>query len=339
MPTVSSMISLKKFNTFGVHATAEHFIEVTNNQEFKEAMEWANARSIVPLILGGGSNVLLTQHEYPLVIHNSIKGIEKESESEEFVWVRAGSGEVWHQFVMYCIDQGWGGVENLSLIPGTVGAAPMQNIGAYGVEIKEVFESLEAIDVSSGEIVNFNCSACAFGYRESVFKKKFKGKYFIASVLIRLTKRHQLNTSYGAIAQVLESKNIEHPTIKDVSDAVISIRKSKLPDPAEIGNAGSFFKNPVIAERKYMDLQKNYPAMPGYPQADDKVKVPAGWLIEQCGWKGIREGDIGVHKNQALVLVNYNDGKGESIRQLAMRIKDAVYDQFQIDITPEVNII
>lgn len=339
MPHAIQDISLKEYNTFGIEAKAESIIEVFNNQEVKEALAYAEESSLKPLILGGGSNVLFTQSSYPLVIINKIKGISKLDENEDFVWVKAGAGEVWHDLVIFCIERGWGGIENLSLIPGTVGAAPMQNIGAYGVEIKEVFESLEAIDVVTLEEKSFANEACQFGYRESVFKKELKGKYFITSIVLKLTKHPVVNISYGAIAEVLNDNGVTKPNIKQVSEAVIQIRQSKLPNPAEIGNAGSFFKNPVIDANQFENLKKKYPDIPSYAQPNGDVKVPAGWLIEQCGWKGSKEGDIGVHKNQALVLVNYGGGKGSEIRDLALRVQASVEEKFGITITPEVNVI
>lgn len=339
MPQILTDVSLKKYNTFGIEASADNLMEVINNQDVKEVIMWGSEQGLAPLILGGGSNVLFTKEAYPFVILNKLKGIYKLDENDDFVWVQAGAGEIWHDLVLFCIDQGWGGIENLSLIPGTVGAAPMQNIGAYGVEIKEVFESLEAIDLESYEEKSFNNDACQFGYRESVFKKDLKGKYFITSIVLKLTKKHEVNIHYGAIAEVLSKRGIDAPTIKQVSEAVIEIRQSKLPNPLEIGNAGSFFKNPVVHVDHFVRLKSNYPDMPSYAQPDGLVKIPAGWLIEQCGWKGHRAGDIGVHKNQALVLVNYGAGKGDDIRSLAIEIKGAVKAKFEIDIIPEVNII
>lgn len=339
MPQILKQVSLKKFNTFGIQATADKFIEVTNSQEVKEAMLVCKNAELTPLILGGGSNMLFTKDIYPFVVQNNISGIEKLREDDNFVWIKSGSGVVWHELVLHCIDHGWGGIENLSLIPGTVGAAPMQNIGAYGVEIKEVFDSLEAIHQVTLEEQAFRNEECEFGYRESVFKKEHKGVYFITSVTLKLTKTHKVNVSYGAIKEVLESQSIVNPTIKQVSDAVIQIRESKLPNPKEIGNAGSFFKNPVVSVEHFDNLKKASPGAPSYDQPDGQVKVPAGWLIEQCGWKGFREGDIGVHKNQALVLVNFGTGTGRQISNLAIKIKDSVKEKFNIDIVPEVNIL
>ena len=249
------------------------------------------------------------------------------------------AGEVWHDFVLHCIKKDWAGVENLSLIPGTVGAAPMQNIGAYGVEIKEVFHSLEAIEIATGKLVAFDKEKCEFGYRESVFKKSAKGKYIITSVTFQLNKKVNLNTTYGAISDTLDEMKVTEINIKAVSDAVIKIRQSKLPDPAKIGNAGSFFKNPSIDRIDYEGLRSESPSIPGYKQPGDKLKVPAAWLIEKAGWKGKTIGNIGVHKNQPLVLVNYGGGDGAKIRDLAFEVKESVAQQFGIVLTPEVNII
>ncbi|MEO9966781.1 MAG: UDP-N-acetylmuramate dehydrogenase [Reichenbachiella sp.] len=339
MLQILKQISLKKFNTFGIEAVAENFIEVTNNQEIAEAIEWARDHDMKPILLGGGSNVLMTVPTYPLIILNRLTGIKIVDENADYVWVESGAGEVWHELVLHCIENGWGGIENLSLIPGTVGAAPMQNIGAYGVEITDVFESLSALNLSTLEISDFSKADCSFGYRESVFKKELKGQYFITSVTLKLSKQPKVNTSYGAIENELSKKSIINPSIKQVSDAVISIRRSKLPDPQEIGNAGSFFKNPVITTSHFEELRQTYPNMPNYPQSDRLVKIPAGWLIEQCGWKGKKEGEVGVHDKQALVLVNHGCGKGQAIQDLAGRIRTSVLDQFNVDIIPEVNII
>ena len=316
------------------------FTEVNSIDELQSAITSDLFKDNEVLILGGGSNILLTKDFNGLVIKNQITGIEIVHEDEHYVTVKVGGGEIWHQFVLHAIDNNWGGIENLSLIPGTVGAAPMQNIGAYGIEIKEVFESLTAVDLKTGHTKTFNKEACKFGYRESIFKLSAKGQYFIADVTFKLTKsNHQINTSYGAIQDVLKERNIANPTIKDVSDAVISIRKSKLPDPKEIGNSGSFFKNPTIDKIDYEGLKIEFPDIPGYIVSDNEVKVPAGWLIEQCGWKGLKRGEIGVHKNQALVLVNYGGGKGIEIADLSKEIQQSVIDKFGIELTPEVNFI
>lgn len=329
--------SLKAYNTFGIDVIADQFLAFKSMAELIHTLK-QSAKS--PLILGGGSNILFTSNYDGLVLKNEIKGIEIIEETDAEVLVRFGAGENWHQCVLYAIAHQWGGIENLSLIPGTIGAAPMQNIGAYGVEIKEVFESLTAVNISTQEIQTFTHSDCKFGYRESVFKNELKNQYIITDVTLRLSKsNHELNTSYGAIADVLNANDIISPSIKDVSDAVISIRKSKLPDPKEIGNAGSFFKNPTIDKLDYESLKLEFPEMPGYTVSENEVKVPAGWLIEYCGWKGKTRGAIGVHKNQALVLVNFGDGSGAEIKQLAADIQESVVKQFGIDLSPEVNII
>jgi UDP-N-acetylmuramate dehydrogenase len=289
------------------------------------------------IILGGGSNVLFTKDFEGLVLINEIKGINVKHETEDEVIVQVGAGENWHGFVLYAIEKGWGGIENLSLIPGSVGASPMQNIGAYGVEIKDVFFELEAMDIRTGEIKYFDKDACDFGYRESVFKKSAKDQFFITRVTYKLTKRnHKLNTSYGAIEAELEQAGVQ-PSIKSISDAVVSIRKSKLPDPKEIGNAGSFFKNPVIEEAQFQKLQKSFPDMVNYP-SDSGVKIAAGWLIDQLGWKGKTFENYGVHKNQALVLVNYGGAEGEQIWDLSQQIIDAVKEKYDIQLEREVNI-
>lgn len=315
-------------------------MEVNSIPEMESVIKSDAFKNNEVLILGGGSNILLTRDFSGLVIRNQITGIDIVSEDEHHVIVKAGGGEIWHEFVLHCIENGWGGIENLSLIPGTVGAAPMQNIGAYGIEIKEVFESLTAVNLKTGEPQQFYKDECQFGYRESIFKLEARGQYFITDVTFKLTKsNHKINTSYGAIQDVLNERNISSPTIKDVSDAVISIRQSKLPDPKEIGNSGSFFKNPTIDKIDFEGLKIEFPDIPGYVVSDNQVKVPAGWLIEQCGWKGLKRGSIGVHKNQALVLVNYGGGKGSDIAALSKEIQQSVIDKFGIELTPEVNFI
>ncbi len=338
MTEIKQNVSLKAFNTFGLEAKATSFYEFTSIEGLRKALAERDKNQQL-LILGGGSNMLLTQDFDGLVLKNGLKGIEKIKEDEDHIWVRVMAGENWHQFVLHCIAQEWAGVENLSLIPGTVGAAPMQNIGAYGVEIKHVFESLEAVEITSGEVHSFDNETCEFGYRESIFKKEAKGKYVIASVSFRLNKVPVFNTSYGAIQDTLKDMGVEELTLKAVSDAVISIRQSKLPDPIEIGNAGSFFKNPTIDKFDYEGLKAEFGSVPGYKQPNDMIKVPAAWLIEQAGWKGKTFGQIGVHKNQPLVLVNYGEGKGADIRNLAFEIQASVADKFGIELTPEVNII
>lgn len=329
--------SLKPFNTFGIDVNARYFTRFDSVSALKQILK--DFQNLPLLVLGGGSNVLLTKHFDGLVLKNEITGIELVEENDDFVVLKSGAGEVWHDFVLHCIDHGYAGVENLSLIPGSVGASPMQNIGAYGVEIKNVFEKLEAFEIATGEIHTFDNAACEFGYRESVFKRKLKGKYIITQVYFRLSKKINLNTTYGAIETELKSKGIEHPTIKDVSDAVISIRRSKLPDPTQIGNAGSFFKNPVVEIAVFEKIKSEYPTVPSYPVSAGHVKMPAGWLIETAGWKGKTIDNYGVHKLQALVLVNYGGATGVQLFDLSTAILKDVFDKFGILLDREVNII
>ena len=330
--------SLKSYNTFRLPVHAKFFVEATSLESLTEAISWAKNHQQEIIIIGGGSNVLLTGDFDGLVVLNRIMGRELLSDHETEVIVKFGAGENWHHVVLFCIDNGWGGVENLSLIPGTVGAAPMQNIGAYGVELEDVFVSLEALNRATGVLEVFDRDACQFGYRQSVFKKEKRDQYVITSVTLRLKKDHQVNTSYGAIQETLSKKGIHGPSIKDVSDAVIEIRRSKLPDPQLLGNAGSFFKNPIISHSHFETIQGKYPDVPSY-SVSEGVKVPAGWLIETCGWKGKVIGDVGVHKQQALVIVNYGKGTGRDIVNLANEIRESVQSEFSIDLQPEVNFI
>ncbi len=338
MTGLTHNVSLKAFNTFGLDIKAKYFLAFSDVGTLLEQLNQLEPATPL-LILGGGSNILFTKDYDGLVLKNELKGIELLRENDDHVWVRVMAGENWHQFVLHCIEQNWAGVENLSLIPGTVGAAPMQNIGAYGVEIKEVFESLEAVNIATKEVEEFDAEKCQFGYRESIFKKEAKGKYIITSVTLRLNKKTEFNVSYGAIRETLEAMGVQELSIKAVSDAVIKIRQSKLPDPEEVGNAGSFFKNPTIDKIDYEGLKAEFPSIPGYKQPGDKIKVPAAWLIEQTGWKGKTFGQIGVHKNQPLVLVNYGMGEGSGIENLALKIRESVATRFGIELTPEVNII
>lgn len=333
----SENVSLKPFNTFGLDVKARHFASFNTVEALQEQLKVIG--EVPLLVLGGGSNLLLTQDFDGYVLRNELKGISVIEENEDHIFVESQAGESWHQFVLHCIAEGWAGVENLSLIPGTVGAAPMQNIGAYGIEIKEVFESLKAVEISSGEIHSFNKEACEFGYRESVFKKALKGKYIITSVTFKLNKSPKFNTSYGAISDTLEEMGVTELNIRAVSDAVIKIRQSKLPDPKEIGNAGSFFKNPEVEKIDFEGLKAEFPSIPGYQLPENRVKIPAAWLIEQAGWKGKTFGQIGIHKNQPLVLVNYGNGKGSDLKDLAFKVQASVRDHFGIILTPEVNII
>lgn len=335
---IQENISLKSFNTFGIDQKAQFFLRATSLEEVKEGILWAKDHQKPILVLGGGSNILLTQDFAGLVLKIELKGIQMLSETQEHVLVEVGAGEVWHQWVLYSIAQNWAGIENLSLIPGTVGASPMQNIGAYGVEIKEVFHSLKALNRSSLEIEIFDNQACQFGYRESVFKHQFREKYIITSVTFKLSKTPHFHIEYGAIQETLAEKNIIDLSLKAVSDAVVHIRQSKLPDPKEIGNAGSFFKNPTIPAKQFETLKTEFPSIPGYPNQEG-VKVPAGWLIEQAGWKGQRIGEVGVHTKQALVLVNFGEGKGDEVKALAQKVQDSVLAKFGIQLNPEVNFI
>ncbi len=328
---------LKDLNTFGVRANARYYAAFDSIASLNEILAAYSSQPL--LILGGGSNVLLTKDFDGLVLKNDIRGIAKVAEDEEFVFVRAGAGENWHQFVLNTIEKGWGGLENLSLIPGCVGASPMQNIGAYGVEIKDVFEQLTAFHLEERSNYTFRAQACEFGYRESVFKRKYKGQFVIAAVTFKLRKNPVLNTSYGAIASELKARGIDHPTIRDVSDVVISIRQSKLPDPKETGNAGSFFKNPSVNIPQFNQLKEQYPAIVAYANADGTMKLAAGWLIEQAGWKGYREGDAGVHAKQALVLVNHGNATGAEILALSEKIITSVKEKFDVELEREVNIV
>lgn len=330
---------LDELNTFGLSANAAHFAEIESTDDLHKLLDSPEAQNSPLFILGGGSNILLTQDLDALCIKMNIKGRTVIEETDESVTVEFGAGETWHDVVLHCIAQGWGGIENMSLIPGTVGAAPMQNIGAYGAEIKDVFVSLDALKIATQEMHTFDHEACEFGYRQSVFKQELKGQFIICRVRLKLSKNPTLNTSYGAIQETLTSKGISEPTLKDVSDAVIEIRQSKLPDPKKIGNSGSFFKNPEIEASQFDTLKKQFPNIVGYHLDNGQVKVPAGWLIEQDGWKGKRIGDIGVHKNQALVLVNYGRGEGTAIKQLAFDIQESVNKKYGILLQPEVNII
>lgn len=336
---IQQHISLKAYNTFGIDVNAREFVEIHTLEELQVLCSNFNLVERNVLVLGGGSNLLLTRDVDGMVIKISIKGIEIIEENDEFVWVKAAAGEVWHEFVRWSIDRGYGGLENLSLIPGCVGASPMQNIGAYGVEIKNTFVSLDAIEIEGGNQRTFTHAECKFGYRESIFKQEAKGKYIIASVTYKLSKHPQVNTTYGAIQQTLQKHQIINPSVKDVSNAVIEIRTSKLPDPKTLGNAGSFFKNPEIPDEQFIKLKENHPDIVGYPAGPGKTKVAAGWLIEQCGWKGKRVGNTGSHKDQALVLVNYGGAKGAEIWQLAMDIQQSVQQTFGITIQAEVNVI
>lgn len=334
-----SNASLKAYNTFGLDVKAQKLYIVEQESDL-QALEDLGIYENKHLILGGGSNVLLTKDFDGGIILISTRGKEELESNSESVTVKFAAGEIWHDCVKWAIENNYGGIENLSLIPGTIGAAPMQNIGAYGVEIKDTFRRLKAFNKKTGNFEFFNADECEFGYRESVFKHKLKDQYIITSVEFNLTKfNHKINTSYGAISGVLRQKGIDNPTLKDVSETVIEIRQSKLPDPKEIGNSGSFFKNPIVEDSLVEKIKKEFPNMPAYPAAEGKTKLAAGWLIEQCGWKGKRVGETGSHAKQALVLVNYGNAKGAEIWSLAMDIQASVKSKFGVEIHPEVNVI
>ena len=331
--------SLKKYNTFGIDVSAKYFAQFNSLVDLQEIFQSQIAKQNPILILGGGSNILFTKNFNGLVLKNEIHGIETIHEEERYVYVKAGAGENWHNFVSHCIHKNFGGVENLSLIPGNVGASPMQNIGAYGAEIKDVFYSLEAFHYKDQKIVTFSLNDCEFGYRDSVFKRRYKDEFAILDVTFRLNKFPRFNISYGAIEEELKKMNVEKLSIKAISDAVVNIRTSKLPDPALVGNAGSFFKNPGVSKQQLEELQRNHSSIPSFKITEDKFKLPAGWLIEQCGWKGYRKDDVGCYDKQALVLVNYGNAKGNEIYNLSEEIKTSVKQKFGIDLEREVNII
>lgn len=331
---IKENISLKPYNTFGINAFAKYFAAFNDADQLEELIGFSNKT----LVLGGGSNLLFTKDFDGIVLKNEITGIEIIEEDDDHVYVKAGAGENWQKFVLFCIERDLAGVENLSLIPGNTGASPMQNIGAYGVEIKDVFHSLEAYHIHDKKTIEFSNIDCGFGYRESVFKNKYKGEFIILNVTYRLNKVPIYNTSYGAIEEELNKMNAD-VSIRNISQAVINIRTSKLPDPKEIGNAGSFFKNPTVGASKYEELKSSFPSVPGYLQTNGDVKLAAGWLIEQCGWKGYRKGDAGCHSRQALVLVNYGNAGGNEIYALSEEILSSVLNKFGVLLEREVNII
>jgi len=337
---ISKDVSLKNFNTFGIDVAARYYTQITDAVQLNELVQTLEYRAHPTFVLGGGSNLLLTQNVDALVLHITIGGIQIVKEDEAHVWVQAGAGENWHAFVQHCVSNNWGGIENLSLIPGTVGAAPVQNIGAYGSELKDCFEALEAFDFKTNTHVTLDRDACAFGYRDSIFKQlAFKGRYLITHVTFRLTKKPTVNVAYEALQKELGTADSRTLTIQDVSAAVIRIRQSKLPDPAQIGNAGSFFKNPVVSPEVYARIKQQHEAVPAYPQPDGNVKIAAGWLIEQCGWKGKRIGDAGMHSRQALVLVNYGNASGAALYAVAKAVQQDVLSLFGIALQIEVNVV
>lgn len=335
---IQSNFSLKSFNTFGIEAKAKNFVAVHSLDELKTVL--AEHAAEPKFILGGGSNMLLTQDIEALVIHIDLKGKRILKEDDDFVWVESMAGENWHEFVLWTIDQNFGGLENMSLIPGNVGTTPVQNIGAYGTEIKDTFVTCDAMKIDDQTMRTFSKEDCRFGYRESIFKQEAKNQYIITSVVFKLTKHnHNINTSYGDITKELALQNVTDPSLKDVSNAVIAIRQSKLPDPKVLGNSGSFFKNPVISRSHFEKVQVQFPEIKFFEVSPTEVKVPAGWLIEQAGYKGFRKGDAGVHKNQALVLVNYGSATGQDILALSREVQQAVFDKYSIAIEAEVNVI
>ncbi len=338
-PKIQQNVTLQPYNTFGIAVKANFFATIHSKEELLYCLQHPDWKTMPKLVMGGGSNTLFTKNFEGLVIKINLMGLKIVQETEEFVYLQVGAGENWHQTVLYAIANDWGGIENLALIYGSVGAAPMQNIGAYGVELKQSFHSLEAVKINTGEELTFDHAACQFGYRQSIFKQALKNQVVITTVTLRLTKRnHQLNTSYGAISQVLASTQTP-PTLQSIAQTVIQIRQSKLPNPEQIGNAGSFFKNPEIPRSTFEGLQKNYPQIPSFAaEHPDEVKIPAGWLIEQAGWKGKRIGNVGVHKDQALILVNYGGGTGSEIWELALKIQQSVAELFTIVLHNEVNV-
>jgi UDP-N-acetylmuramate dehydrogenase len=338
MLQIQQDVSLKNFNTFGVEASAKYFVEINHEDELVELFMDPQWKQMELLVIGGGSNMLLITDFDGLVIHMNIRGFEPRINHNE-VYIEAGGGEVWNDLVNFCVAREYAGLENLSLIPGSVGASPIQNIGAYGVELQDVFHSCKAFEIATGTFKTFTKADCKFGYRESIFKSEVKGQYIITSVKLQLSLIPNLNLRYGAIEQELIARGITKPTIKDVSQVVSHIRVSKLPDPSTIGNAGSFFKNPVISQTEFAPIQAKFPEIVNYPAGDSYVKLAAGWLIEQCGWKGKVAGNTGTWKNQALVLVNHGGATGQEIFNFSSQIIDSVYTKFGVTLQREVNII
>jgi UDP-N-acetylmuramate dehydrogenase len=331
-------VSLKEFNTFGIDVKARATAQIFNENELKDVLVLSEFKNSAKLVIGGGSNILLTKDFDGLVIKNSIPGINIIDEDKSTVLIEAGAGVVWHDLVLYCVERNFGGIENLSLIPGTAGAAPYQNIGAYGQELKDVFFSLKGVFINDITPRTYFNQECEFGYRESIFKNELKGKFIITYVTLRLQKNPVINLNYAAIKEGIEKLNLENVTIRDISNVICEIRRNKLPDPAVLGNAGSFFKNPEIDFTKFNELKQEYPDISGHSKNNGKVKLAAGWLIEKCGWKGKRVGNVGSHSRQSLVLVNYGGATGEEILQISKEIKDSVKSRFGITLHEEVNI-
>ena len=336
---VSENYSLKKLNTFGIDVSAKFFSDLTSEADIREIILSDKFQKEEKFVLGGGSNILFTKNLHAFCLHNCIKGIEIVRENNDDAFVKAHGGDVWHEMVLFCISKNLGGIENLSLIPGSVGATPIQNIGAYGVELKDIFYELEAIHLISGDKVVFKSEDCRFGYRDSIFKREMKNKFLISSVTLRLSKNPKFNTSYGAIEKELEAMGISTLSIQSISQAVINIRRSKLPDPSVIGNAGSFFKNPEVSEEKFTEMKKSHPMIVGHATKHHTVKLAAGWLIEQCDWKGFRSGNVGMHKQQALVLVNYGNASGKELYEHAFKVQQSVKEKFDVLLEMEVNIL
>jgi UDP-N-acetylmuramate dehydrogenase len=329
---------LQDITTFHARVFAKYYTVFSSPEFLKQILSSPELKTMPFILLGGGSNVLFTGDFNGVIIRNAIEGIEVISQDEDTIFIKANAGEKWHDFVLYCVNRNYGGIENLSLIPGTVGAGPIQNIGAYGVELKDVLHEVEAMNIRTLEIRKFSNAECKFGYRDSIFKEEEKGNYIILSVIVRLNKNPKVNVSYGSLSKELESMGVANPTIKDVSNAVIRIRSSKLPDPDKLGNAGSFFKNPVIPNKQFEKIKENHPTIVSFPATEGYTKLAAGWLIEQCGWKGKRIGDAGVHKDQALVLVNYANATGKEIYELSTLVINSVKEKFGIELEREVNI-
>ena len=337
---IQQNISLLPFNTFGIDVKAAFFAAIKSTEDLLETLSIEDLQSLPMLVLGGGSNILFTTDFPGLVIRMETKGVEVFKQTPDKVYVKAMAGEDWEEFVEYCVARNWGGLENLTLIPGNVGTSPMQNIGAYGVEIKDVFHELQALEIATGKIVTFNREDCRFGYRNSFFKNEGKGKYIILSVVFCLNSdKHTLLLDYGTVKDELQSRGITAPRIQDVRDVIRHIRQSKLPDPKELGNAGSFFKNPVLDAGQFAELQRQHPDIPSFSDASGKVKTAAAWLIDRAGWKGYREGNVGVHERQALVLVNYGGATGKQVLSLAEKIRESVKEKFGVALEMEVNAV
>jgi len=336
---IESDKSLKHYNTFGIDVKAKYFAEVKSIDDIRELVRDPKFVNEKRFILGSGSNTLFKSDFDGIIVKNSLRGIEQVHEDEHFVRFKVAGGEVWHQFVLFCVNKNLGGIENLSLIPGEVGATPIQNIGAYGADVNNIIDEVEVVELSSGNLCTLTYAECEFGYRDSIFKNRYKDKYIITAVTYRLSKKPHFKVSYGDIEKMLAEMQVKELTVKAVSDAIIKIRTSKLPDPVKLGNAGSFFKNPAIDKILLDELMKSFPAIPHYPFIDNLIKVPAGWLIEQCGWKGKRVGNTGAHEHHALVLVNYGGATGPEIYSLALEIQKSVQEKFGITIEAEVNIV